>query len=212
MGGAGPRGSRARAVRAPHSLDEPDACQTDERRGARQSRPARGHVASRARPGADAVLRRRLVHGRRGGLGVRDARVRRLHATAGSTGLPRSWRSLGGACCACLGNRAAWPRAGDSDDAHHRRARPRRTAPVGSSGGRRACLPARHRPPRPPAQGGAHGRPHGARQAPSRHRSRRARDEARHLGAGDALGERCPWRRRLRRAAVEFLRAGQGSA
>ena len=73
------RGGGPRASRPPHTLHEPDARAADRRR-ARRARRAGRRVAPRARPLPDALLRRRLVHGRGRRGGVRGARLRRRHA------------------------------------------------------------------------------------------------------------------------------------
>ena len=79
MARARARGCVARAARPPHALDGARPCAADERRHGR-ARSRRGSANARARPRADALLRRRLVHRRRGRRGVCRARLRRLHA------------------------------------------------------------------------------------------------------------------------------------
>ena len=88
------RGRRRGPARPPHALHEPDA-RTADRRRPRRAGPARGRLARRARRLADALLRRRLVHGSRCRDRVRRARLRRLHAARDAAAVPPGRRGVG---------------------------------------------------------------------------------------------------------------------
>ena len=97
---------------------------------------ARGRLAPRPRPDADALLRRRLVHRPRRRGRVRGARVRRLHPTGDPARLPRgdaAWAELAAPAAIELGDGVV--AAGRPDDA--RRGRPRARAGAAASYRRR---------------------------------------------------------------------------
>ena len=111
----------ARPVRLAHALDEPDACASDRRRSGRAGAEG-GGVAARAGARAAVLLRRRLVHRRRGA---------------------RTVRELGLVDCT---ERGGGPRAGRAaDDAFARTARARSASAAARL---RACVLPRLRPAR----------------------------------------------------------------
>ena len=147
---AGARGGRRGPARSAHALDGARPCAADGRRTAATRARHEGGAAREQRVCADALLRGRLVHGRRRRRGVRRARLRGLHASRGrarrTSPTESAWASLAtparsscrrAACCSRSPRRtrsATWPAL------VRRRPLPRR---------RPRLLP-RHRPPRSP--------------------------------------------------------------
>ncbi len=88
MARAGAAGGRERALRPAHALDRARPRAPDERRH-RGACPRGRPVDGGGRARACVLLRRRLVHGRRGRGRVRRARIRRLHAARHAPAVPR---------------------------------------------------------------------------------------------------------------------------
>ena len=147
---AGARGGRAGPFGHHTHWTAPDhARPTSDGTGARVL--AEGALEGGGRARADALLRRRLVHGRGGRGRVRGARLRRLHAARVASAVSRRGRALGiargaGARSHCRRGERCAPMPTTHSLGDLARASPRRELPA-----TRARLLPRHRSPEPPA-------------------------------------------------------------